>query len=83
MRITIGTVNGKAVYSYKSNKCMCGCDCNSPDIFTDKTTGNKYTIAVDNGELIVEPYEEEEDEEPEPAANNLVDSAIVGQAQAG
>lgn len=79
MKKTIAIVDGKAVYSYKSDKCICGCDCDHAKVLTDKTTGNKYTIAVDNGELIVEPYAE-----PTPGgANNLVGSAVVGTAHAG
>lgn len=78
MKKTIARVDGKDVYTYKSKNCICGCDCDHAKVLTDKTTGNKYTIAVDNGELIVEPYTE-----PSGSGNSLVGSAIVGQSTVG
>ena len=78
MRKTIARVDGKDVYTYKSSKCICGCDCEHAKVLTDKTTGNKYTIAVDNGELIVEPYSDDS-----ASGDSRVGSAIVGQSTAG
>ena len=77
MKKTIAIVDGKPVYGYESDDCMCGCNCGQAKVLTDKTTGNKYTIAVDNGELIVEPY-------VEPSGRRaLVGSAIVGKDTVG
>lgn len=76
MRKTIARVDGKAIYSYKSKGCICGNDCR--DIYTDKTTGTKYVINIDNGQIVVDDYVEETSD----SDSDVVGSAIVGQAHA-
>lgn len=89
MRKTIAHVDGKAVHSYKRKGCLCGGDCR--DIYTDKTTGTKYIINIDNGEIVVEEYVEEsgsnsgggsESGSGSDSDSDVVGTAVVGQAHA-
>lgn len=80
MKKTIAYINGIPIYGYDKKGCICGCDCNEPDVYVDETTGDKYVVTVNNGQIGLKPYTEQQSDHD---ASSLVGSAVVGTSTVG
>lgn len=83
MKRSIAYVDGRTIHTYKSKKGLCDCNCDEPDLYIDETTGEKFIIGVNNGQLFLEPYVDPKDkQDDEGEASDVVGTAIVGQSKA-